>query len=528
MKEYQVEELKIEGNVNIRRLRQFCMKEELNEHMKFSLEGEVSAEDAKEYERMKLLGQSIRVLDTYEGRETVVGCGIVTGAELEITGGVHLLHLKGYSASYRMDREKKKRSFQNASERCQELVKRIGSAGVEISYRYDKAGRLDTPLIQYEETDWELLKRVSGHLNTVLFPDVQSDRGRVCLGSYGGAIHNLEAVTDYQISAQSGSKKSRLCRIIRKRMNMKLGDTVVMDRQRWIVVGKQAEFQEKMLEMTYTLGRLNDWRLADTVNPQLRGASITGKVLSRKDEYVKLWLEIDSSQKKTDAFWYPYLPETGNIMYAMPEEGAKVILYFPDGREQNAIAVRSVLSKSRQSDKTKPWVKELKTPDGKKLRLNPNELELIGGRGRGVNALFLGDGGIRLESRRGLRIQADKEIDLSAGLNSRVTAVSHISVKQTGGNNQIDLFGNQILFRAEKYITASRTHKSMKGRTVQPSAPTYQNAAALYNIWLGMIAQGDAGERNQSMLGGIPTLGSVNGEISASSQIGLHVARSGW
>lgn len=97
-----------------------------------------------------------------------------------------------------------------------------------------------------------------------------------------------------------------------------------------------------MTDIWYVLGRIQDWTLPTVYNPLLCGAAIKGRVLERKEEYVRLWLEIDKEQKG-EGFWYPYLPETGNIMYAMPEEGAESSVYFPDGREEHGIGINSFL-----------------------------------------------------------------------------------------------------------------------------------------------------------------------------------------
>ena len=39
----------------------------------------------------------------------------------------------------------------------------------------------------------------------------------------------------------------------------------------------------------------------------------------------ELWLKMDG-EKESPLYWYPWRPDTGNIMYAMPEIGSTVLL----------------------------------------------------------------------------------------------------------------------------------------------------------------------------------------------------------
>ncbi len=58
-----------------------------------------------------------------------------------------------------------------------------------------------------------------------------------------------------------------------------------------------------------------------------------------KGEYIKIWLSIDEKQERDTAYWYHWLPESGNGFYCMPEIGAQVYLYIGGKNEKNAMAV---------------------------------------------------------------------------------------------------------------------------------------------------------------------------------------------
>ena len=60
-------------------------------------------------------------------------------------------------------------------------------------------------------------------------------------------------------------------------------------------------------------------------NPKLSGASLSGVVLDRDKDRVRLHLEVDPEQKKEEACWFPYASaytaEGNSGWYFMPEVG---------------------------------------------------------------------------------------------------------------------------------------------------------------------------------------------------------------
>lgn len=526
MEYYQNGEIRLEGVVNVRQIRQFHMNEQLNEHMTFSLSGDITQEDMEEYGRRKLLGQQIRFYSRSDGSEEMAGCGIVTEANITVLGRTGRIMINGASASSQMAVEKKKRSFQNQDQTYREVMKKIGEKESAVVYCHHEEVRTGFPVIQYEETDWDLLRRLAGRLHTVIVPDTISGEKRVYFGLPRGKLHHLESGSEYHLSLRYGKDgRPCLCRMTGGQADMRLGDAVISDNQKWTIVGKQIRYEKDKLETRYTLGRLPDWEMPFTYNPSLRGAAIRGRVLQRKNESLKLWLDIDPEQTKTDAFWYPYLPGTGNLMYAMPETGAKAVLYFPDGKEENAVVINSIPA-DREDGKRNHRIKQMKTLSGKELTFFPGAVELSGGKKQKVNKLYLGEEtGVQLLSGKSIRITADEGISLQSALSCSASATNYISVAQTGGKNRLEMMGNQILFHAEKYIVSSMPHKSKMPATEKREEVLPGSFCSLYGPFTGMLAQGACGAVNEKMLGGIPQLGTLTGPVNVRNQIGLSIRK---
>lgn len=527
MQPYQNGEIKVEGLITVRRLIHFYMKEQLNKHMIFSIEGMITAEDADQYGETKLLGQEIRVNRNHDGEEIPLGSGIITEAEIYVTGGTYRIVIKGKSASWNMTISKKMRSFQNPSQTYRGILKKIAGNDSEILYRHEKEEPLNVPVIQYHETDWELLSRLAGQMHTVLVPDVLSGKTRVFFGLPKGKTHQLSESRDYEWfikNSRDGKKEFSL--IIRQSIHMRLGDMAMLNNKKWWVVEKEVIYKNNQIEEICTLGRIQDRLLSFSYNTSLSGAAIRGRVLKRKDEYLKLWLDIDGEQEEKDAFWFPYLPETGNLMYAMPEEGAEAVIYFPNGEEKNGIVIHSLSGDGHQEDRRNHKIKEMITSDGKGIRFWPSFIEVFGGENGKSNTMYLGEEtGVQLSSKNPISISAEEGIHIRSGLSCSVTADNYISVRQTGKKNRIEMLGNRIVFHAEKYYTSSREHKSIKPITEMRSQSNPQTFNRLYGSFTGMMARGECGTINDKILGGIPDLGFVGDEIHLKNQMGLRIRR---
>ncbi len=151
-------------------------------------------------------------------------------------------------------------------------------------------------------------------------------------------------------------------------------------------------------------------------------------------------------------------------------------------------------------------------------------MEITGGENRETDLICLGEKtGVQLASQKGIHIQADGEVKLESGLSCSVAAVSQIVVKQTGEKNKIELSGNQLAFLAEKYMTGSVERKSRNAEKGRENRAGQQDFSKLHGAFLGMMAQGDCGELNEKIAGGLPVLGTTRGDLSSGTQMGLRI-----
>lgn len=522
---YQTEELKIEGAVNVQYLESFYMKEQLNEHMYFCLSGGISEKDAEVYERKKLLGEVVRFLRTADENERLLGTGIIDSAEIMKDGRVHRIQLKGHSLSFRLTLEKKRRSFQNTELTYKEMAGRLSGGSVKTGSFSGVNKTLGTPFIQYEETDWEALCRLTGRFHAIMVPSVQSGDIRIISGDGVWKAHLLDAHTEPEVLIyRDNSGKTRISCKFYQNMDIRLGEKLIWNKKEWITAVKETVYKNGMLETQFLLGRIKDWEIPSVCNPHLHGISLCGTVLHRKKEWIKLWLDIDHEQAERDAYWYPYLPDTGNILYAMPEKGVEMALYFPNDREKDGIVTHSFSEKEQEKRIWDTSIKKLETPDGKKIKIWPGFMEIAVSKNRETDLICMGEEtGVQLVSQKGIHIQAVGEVRIESGLSCSAVSVSQIVLKQTGEKNKIELSGNQLTFQAEKYSTGSVERKSKNAETDKEIRVNHQTFPGLHGAFLGMMARGDCGELNEKITGGLPILGTTRGDLSPGTQMGLRI-----
>ena len=180
-----------------------------------------------------------------------------------------------------------------------------------------------------------------------------------------------------------------------------MGWYTVYKGQEFLIYEKWGKMERWELIFTYRLGKPGLGWGRKRYNDKISGMTILGEVLSTERETVRLKLDIDEGWNPGGPYPYTWRPETGNMMYCMPQVGTRVSLYFPNYDEQMAMAVNCVRTNggscTRMSDPSK---RSFVTEHGKEMNLYPQEMSLLGG----------ANGMVKLEDETGISISTDKGI----------------------------------------------------------------------------------------------------------------------
>lgn len=123
-----------------------------------------------------------------EGKQYCIFRGLITNIDIQTVNDTYYVEVEGISTTYEMDLKPKRRSFQNKDMLYKELVRKVIEEyeGADFIDEVAKSKKLDKFIIQYDETDWQFLKRMVSHFNGALLPDYTSDKPKFWFGVPNG------------------------------------------------------------------------------------------------------------------------------------------------------------------------------------------------------------------------------------------------------------------------------------------------------------------------------------------------------
>lgn len=362
--------------------------------------------------------------------------GIVTCMSVHCVRGVYTFELEAASHSYQMDIKRKRRSYQDIHRIYDDLV-----TALVRKYKYGDAidtvsnyAKLETFVLQYDETDWAFLKRLASRFGSVLVPEVTAASPKVFFGMPEGKQHKVERdvfyrvrKTFHELDAEKPGERagSYVTYMIESLQFYALGDLITLpigQGKELVVVRAVTTLTDGLLRTRYDLQAEQDIRYARYENDQATGISLTGTVLKVQQDFVQLQLDIDPKQDPAKACWFPvatrYVAEEHSGWYDMPEIGEQVELYLPTHREQDAYVTDSL--RQQRHTNGQPNVKVWQHVQGSGVEMSEHELTLSTS---GEFSITLHESsGITIDSPENVQIQgghvklgAGEELSLEAG-----------------------------------------------------------------------------------------------------------------
>ena len=363
----------------------------------------------------------IRVYRTGEASELLFRGSIKTAA-VHMAGGVSYIEIAAVTASEKLDRTERQRSFQNAAMTYGQVIRRVLEpyGSMDAACTDDAQKTINEPVIQYGETDWEFLKRLGSHLNIPVYADCESGSRALYFGMEEGI--RISSETDsyhagisrkYYEANRGRSKITRKDYVyykVRSDENGRIGDHIDTGSGSCVVYRKQIELVREKLVFTYWAGGRGNWYIPYIDHDRLTGMEFAGKVVSTQAEKMKVNLQIDEPYEGADHEW-EWTPASGNIMYAMPERGDTVRLYFGSGKASEGAASTS----PRDNGESMPGQQKrtFTTAAGKRMELHPEHLSMQGSGGQAAlcdgNAVTFGSSARMELTASGLvRMEAEK------------------------------------------------------------------------------------------------------------------------
>lgn len=375
---------RVEMGLVIESILSYQLTAKKNEHTKVSMKITIDSTEMKKVQDKAFIGDKIVVWGQYDsdGKEELLFQGMITNFINYEDRLAQYIDLECVSNSYQKDRKKISRSFQNTNKTVKDIIKESIHRSENVIFTANDK-KLTFPMIQYFETDWEASIRVASYCSTSIFPSYYSDKPQLYFGLPEGIEKESIEILSYSWELSTNWMKSEeklkhnfLILKIDTYELLNWGDHVNYGFFDGNVIGIHCRLDKGVLVFRYAIGKDKSILTYNNGNWRIQGAVIKGIVLDTEKERVKLHLDIDKYQNIEEAFWYPWTPESGNILYCMPEKGTTAALYVASPDEIDAYCIHSVRTNGESHPEMKDTnVNYLTSQHGKRLKTATNQIQ---------------------------------------------------------------------------------------------------------------------------------------------------------
>ena len=423
-----------------------------NEHGYLIIKGVIKKEREAECLKAARSKDAVHVTVTgADGEEMNVFHGILYESLFRYENGVIILQIHLKTGSYLADIKKHIRSFQKE---CNDYY----SIAKECLMKYDRGnfliGRIEPAetkefLMQYQETDWEFLKRVVSISNSVLLPDDETGDVKMYLGI--PKFKNIDEIKSdsfclHRYGHEGRGSKNELGKDgnfwvyeVTEREIYKVGQQIYFNGMKLIIYAMDINFTGSELIHTYYLTAVSAFAVNRTYNPCLSGNSITARVSGVARDKVTIDIDMDeNNQADKREFQYAtiYSSPDGAGWYCMPEIGDKVRFRFPTEKETDAYVESSVHLQENMDVRKNPEEKSIMNRQKKEILFTPNSLILTNN--NGISIELSDEQGIKIMSNKSIMLKASQTIQMNSDSGEiEITAAKSIDMRQGSAQLQI-------------------------------------------------------------------------------------------
>lgn len=418
----------------------------VNEHGIVEISVRIASANKEEYIQRALKETWIEIeAADLEGKTKVLFYGILVNCTFENRVSECIMNLTLNSGSKLMDYEKHDRSFQehtitykNAVDCC---ISKYEQSGIIMTE--GKQNSLPGFTMQYQESDWEFLKRLASTLNTVIVPScthqgvkiffgVPEKKNSAILDGYNYCIQN--DFHEYEMYKSDGIKRLKtnfVDYIVKERELLQLGDNVEFLGKHLCIWKIETTLEGNELYHIYYL-RIKDGICAKRIyNNHLTGVSLLARVLKVQKEELQIQINKDENKGKAGCKWFSfstvYSSADGTGWYCMPEINDLVRLYFPTNCEEDAYIISAVHEEGGRGIRTNPLHKIWRNKEGKEIRMEPDKVLLTNNKGSSIE----------LSDHNGIKINSEGTI--------RLTAANSVSISSSGAGLELKALKKLVL-----------------------------------------------------------------------------------
>ncbi len=468
------ENLKINGESPFISITKFEIVKELQNHAVLNVEGVLSFEKNSDFKPLNWLKKEISALfcDTLKPKDgDYVFFGEIVDVSIINSGKNLFCKLKGKSLSYKMDLNRKTRFFQDTNKTYKDVIDIISKdykSDIKIKHDSSITGKkLDSLIIQYDETDWSFLQRVCRKLGSILFITSESSSQEIYFKSQGK--EKLE--TDfYEINLSLNNEE-----IFFETTSGQLydiGDKLSIFNKSYLISKIIHRLEGGVIKSQYSLKEKN-LNSTDGGNYNIVSLSLKAKVKTDKDEESKgrVKTQFDGDDIWPNSFYIPVsTPYSSNEnsggvgFFSIPEIDESVFVYFPSEKEEDCF-ISSVLRDKKDQKIENPTHKIWRNRKGREFKITDETISISSK----DNEIFinLDDTKIELKNKTTSIILKESEIVVKHEKNEITLDKDHIVLQS--GASIINIKDDSISFKSSKISIDGKTEikgdTSIKGKT---------------------------------------------------------------
>lgn len=302
------------------------------------------------------LPETVSVLYRIGEEEKILFKGMVAESSMERVGNHRQLELKAYDATYLLDTKRKTRSFQNTSRTnhsvIDEVMKEYPDCICTKNLPEEEIGRI---WFQYEETDWEFLRRFLSHYSDSLYADATYYTARFQAGlspedievDWDSAPYRIsKALEWYDYLSQNGFEEIKPEDFMEYSVDSfdlyTLGSRLTYKGRKWYIGGLKRVLSDGLLVSTYELKQREGLLKPHEYNQRITGISMDGKTVNVQNDKVQVTINGDMTTEQ-GTYWFPFstvaASADGSGWYSMPEIGDSIRVYFPTCDEKEGYVI---------------------------------------------------------------------------------------------------------------------------------------------------------------------------------------------
>lgn len=363
---------------------------------------------------------TISALDDEDSQKDVF-VGIVDSYDVVRQSGYDELSVKLVAATKLLDLQKKTAAFTNMGETYDNIIDYVcRKCGANFENNSLVTGNIGKISVQYQETDWEYLKRLVSEKNSFLVPDYEKNYCFLYIGMPSGEtkyLDNIEYIeelnyVDYVLKNKNGITtfpENETSYIFTNRQFYALGTSISANGMYGVIYKCEMEMKGVDLQATYYVKKEAGLKTIPIKNYQIIGASILGEVKGVEGDKVQVEMQVPGRQsepcKMEFATVYSSTGDSG--WYCMPENNDLVRVYFPCEDENEAFVFNAMQVDKEEKE---PGIKFFRNPQGKEIEFAPTYLKISNG--NGLSITLDDEAGISIKNESGTAIEVVSDADI--------------------------------------------------------------------------------------------------------------------